>query len=196
MRIEWMIARKSLFYSCNFCFQLAAKISLVYRYECLITTNIDRIIYIYEINAKTKSEKRALLMQKISQISECLFIGGLIVYFVFTSLHFLNPIYGYFWQHEFKPLFPLYLPFVDEKTTAGFTILISIQIVEIFISVLSSASADFPYMIMVINVWIFSSVFEENVSELNDVLRAKKVDELLVKAKLRNIFGMYCDIRV
>lgn len=134
-----------------------------------------------------------MLMQNISMVSEILFIGGLIVYMFFASLHFINPIYIYFWHGEFEPLIPLYIPFVNETTASGFTILISIQTVEVFSAALASASVDFPYMLGVINVWIFSSVFEETVSELNGDLRAEEVDMPLVKAKLRNIFIMYYD---
>lgn len=127
-------------------------------------------------------------------VGEILFIVGLIAYILCAALHFVNPIYGYFWHGEYKPLIPLYIPFIDETTPSGFAILVLIQTIEVFSACLASASVDFPYIIVVINVWVFSSIFKENVSELNETLQVKYVDMPSVKAKLQNIFKMYYDI--
>lgn len=164
------------------------------RFTQLMTSLINRIIAFYEANADTKSRKRALLLKKMSWLSEVILVGGLIGYMHCAILHLINPIYGYFWQHEFKPLFPLYIPFVDEQTTAGFIILILIQTMEISLALGTSAGADFHFMITVINVWIFSSSFKENFYALNGILREESVDMPLAKTKLRNIYEMYYDI--
>ena len=176
-------------------FQLTAKISLVYRYQHEIIINIERIIYIYEANAKTEIRKRALLLRNISMFCEVLFIVGFFVYMGFTCLLYINPIYGYFWLNEYRPSIPLYIPFIDEKTTIGFVMLLMIQAVEIFLATLASLSADLPYIIWAINVHVYSTVFKENVNELNDILRTEnQVDFVLATAKLRNIFKMYNDV--
>lgn len=176
-----------------FHFQLVAK-SLLMRYTQQMTSVINRIIAVYEANAKTKSRKRAMLLQNMAWLSEMLLVGGLVAYMNCAALHFLNPIYGYFWQNEFKALFPLYIPFIDETTAIGFTILMTIQSFEIFIALLSSACADFAFMIKVINVWIFSTIFHGTVHELNDILRKEKARMPLVRTKLRRICKMYYDV--
>lgn len=159
-----------------------------------MTDTINQIVDVYERNANTKLRERAILLKNISLLSEVMLIGGIIAYIFCAILHFLNPIYGYFWQNEFKALFPLYIPFIDETTMNGFVALISIQSVEVFISILSNATVDFPFMIIIINVWIFTSIFEDDVNELNDILREKSVDVPLAEAKLRDIFKMYHQI--
>lgn len=164
------------------------------RYVSIIIDIFNKIIDVYEANAKTTSPKRALLMQKISWISEWTLIGGFFTYIIFGTLQFTYPIYGYFWQHEIKPLFPLYLPFVDEKTTVGYVILMLIQCTEMYLSLVGSACTDFIFMVLIINVSVFSTIFEDNVIELNEILRENKVDMPAAKTKLRGIFELYHDI--
>lgn len=163
------------------------------RYVHIIKSIVNRIVAIYEVNADTELRKRALLLEKMSRISEMTLIGGSIVYTIGGVLHIINPIYGYYWQHKFKPLIPLYVPFVDETAADGFAILLTIQTIEIIVATMASICADFPFMIVIMNVWIFSTIFEDNVNELNEIFRAKKVDMPLAKTKLKGIFEMYYD---
>lgn len=164
------------------------------RYAHTINNTINKIIDVYDANAKTKSRKRALLLHKMALISEMLLICGFIAYMGCAIIHLINPIYAYFWRNEFQALFPLYIPFIDEKTPGGFILLILIQTVEIFISAAAIASADFAFAIIIANLWIFSTIFENNVSELDKILHEKKVDMTLAKAQLKNIVEMYNDI--
>lgn len=164
------------------------------RYADLLTDTIKRIIEVYDKNAKTKSHKRALLLQRLSRISEMIIIGGSIAYIFCAILHLVNPIYEYFWQNEFKPLFPLYIPFIDEKTANGFTILSSIQIVEIFIAFVASGCADFLFMMLVVNVRMFSTIFEESLIELNEILQKKKVDMPMATTTYSDIWRWACGL--
>lgn len=155
---------------------------------------MNKIIAVYEENAGTKSSKRALFLRKMSSNSEMIMIGGFVAYLAVAILHYINPIYGYFWQHKFKPLFPLYIPFIDENTAIGFTILMAIQSIEVFIGTMASGCADFPFMVIVINVRIFSTIFDDNVNKLNKILRKrKKGNRSLATVQLRKIFEMYYD---
>lgn len=164
------------------------------RYAFQITSIINRIIAIYEANTKTKSRQRVILLENLSWLSELILIGGTITYILVAILHFLNPIYGYFWKHEFKALMPMYILFIDEKTAIGFTILLLIQSMQVFAGVLASAAADFIFMILVINAWIFATNFKDNVNEMSAILRKKKVDMPLASTKLRNIFDIYYEV--
>lgn len=167
---------------------------LIVRYVKLMNSIIDRTIAIYEVNADTKSHKRAILLQNMSLFSEMILIGGFMFYMYVGALHLINPIYQYFWQHEFRPLTPLYIPFVDEKTTVGYAILITMQFIQVSASVVCSSSFDFPFMILILNIWIFTTIFEDSVNELNGILRGDVVDMSLAKKKLENLFEMYKDI--
>lgn len=166
------------------------------RYAQLMTSVINRIIGIYETNAKTKSRERAVLLENMAWLSEAILIGGTIAYAFCAVLHLMIPIYGYFWQHEYKALFPLYIPFVDEKTACGFVILVSIQTIEIFIAAVASGYSDFLFMMITVNVWIFSSIFKDNVSELNGILCRKKRNFPFARRNLQHICELYYDIWV
>lgn len=164
------------------------------RYAQLLTSIMNRIIDVYDANADTKLPERASLLEKVSWLSELILICGLALYSFCAALHLINPIYGYFWQHEFRALFPLYIPFVDEKMPVGFATLISIQTIEISIAAIATGCADFPFMIAVINTGIFSTIFHDKVSELSGILRAKKQNLPLARAELQSICAMYYDI--
>lgn len=130
----------------------------------------------------------------MSWVSEVILVGGFIAYILVAVLHLINPIYGYFWQHELKALFPLYIPFIDEKSVSGFTILISIQTMQALGAAVGSGCTDFPFMIIVINIWIFITYFKDDTNDLNAILRKKKVNMALATNKLRHIFKLYNDI--
>lgn len=152
------------------------------------------MIDVYDKNAETKSPKRALLLHKMSLISEVVLIGGFIAYIYVALLHFTNPIYGYFWEHEFKALFPLYIPFIDEKSVQGFTILMSIQTIEALTAAVGSGCTDFPFMIAIFNIWIFIAFFKDDTNELNLILRDERADMTLATTQLQNIFKSYNEI--
>lgn len=168
---------------------------MLYRYAREYNNIIRKIVGVYEANAKTTSRKRALLMQKMSLISRTIFIGGAIAYIFCIILHFLNPIYGYFWQNEFKALFPLYIAFIDENSVGGFIILVSIQTVQLIISIAAFTAVDYSFMTIAANCWIYSSIFEDNANELNEVLQNEKaVDSSTSNIKLRKMVEAYYDI--
>lgn len=164
------------------------------RYADSITSILNRIIDIYEVNADTMSHKRKLLLHKMAWLSELLLIGGTIAYMLVGILHYVNPIYGYFRMHEFKALFPLYIAFIDEKTAYGFIGLLLIQSIEMIAGLVASACADFAFVMVVINAWVFSTVFKDNMDEFNQILRKNKVDMQLANTKLRNIVDVYYDV--
>lgn len=164
---------------------------LLMRYAHLFTSIVDRIIDVYEQNATTKSRERVLVLHRMSRISETILFRGTIAYLVVVSVHFINPIHSYFWRHEFKPLMPLYVPFVDERTAFGFVTLMSIQSFELFVGALANGCADFAILTFALNVWVFSTIFQENVIQLNGILNGPNADVPSAITKLRRIFVMY-----
>lgn len=163
------------------------------RYVRQFTSLIDRIIDVYERNASTKLCECASVLQRMSLISEMTLSRGTIAYVVVASAHFINPIYSYFWQHECKPLMPLYVPFVDERTAFGFVILMSIQSVQVIAALLASGCVDFALVIFALNIWVFSTIFQQTVIELNGILHEKQTDMPWAVTKLQSDFEMYND---
>lgn len=165
------------------------------KYAPILTKIMEKIVDVYEANVKTKSRKRALFLKNVSLISEIALIGGVILYMGCVILHLIVPIYAYYWQNKSQPLFPLYIPFIDEKTVDGFILLTSIQTIEISLAAVCCACTDVLFLLLIINVPIFTFIFEENVNELTQLLQKKKVQNMpLAKAKLQNIFVMYNEI--
>lgn len=112
-------------------------------------------------------------------------------------IYIVNPIFSYFWLNEIKPMLPVYMPFIDENTLIGFIELTLIHIIFIFTGALGTVSVDFMVVMIVLNVPIFSTIFSDNVHELNDILHARNDGHdksVLTKAKLRNLFFMFGEI--
>ncbi|XP_031616751.1 putative odorant receptor 83c [Contarinia nasturtii] len=73
----------------------------------------------------------------------------------------------------------------------------AIHTVFIILAVIGSACTDFMFIMLIVNVPVLSNIFNENLSELNEMLREEDMNMLFVKAKLRNILLMhreFCDV--
>lgn len=173
--------------------QLASKI-LTLKYVDLMIGIVGKVVDVYTVNSMTTSRKRALLLQKVSKISEIAIIGGLMLYISSGMLHFINPFFAYYLHNELKVAMPMYLPFIDETTKRGFIILLIIHFVEIIFATVATTCVDFSFLVIIANIPIFSTIFADNVNELSKILREKKTNLSIVKAKLRNIFLLYNDL--
>lgn len=161
---------------------------------------MDKIIEVYAANSIGVSRKRFKFLQLLSTITELLlkvgFAGGCACGMVFI----LNPIFSYVWLHEMKPMLPVFMPFIDENTQSGFIQLTLIHTIFIVTGVIGTASVDFLVFMTVLNIPIFSTIFNDNVQELNDILHAENDDgngpdkSVLIKAKLRNLIFMFGEI--
>lgn len=167
---------------------------LVTRYAEVLTDTIEKIVNIYEANINTASRKRAILLRNISIISNRIMIGGLTGSTFVAIVHYINPIYMYYWQNEYSTLFPLYIPFIDEKTAHGFVVLMIIQTVEVFCASIASASVDIMFAMIVVNILIFANIFVDYVNELNGNLRKDEMIVSFAKIKLKNVIDAYNDI--
>lgn len=155
---------------------------------------VDRVVNVYTVNSTTASRKRAKLLQKVSIISEVASIGGSIMYISGGMLHFISPFFAYYLHGELKVAMPMYLPFIDETTKRGFTILLIIHFVEIVFASVATTCVDFSFLVIIANIPIFSTIFADNVRELSEILREKKRNLATAKAILRNIFLMHNEL--
>ena len=155
---------------------------------------ITKIIDVYEVNSDTTSRKRALLLGKVSFICGIILIGGICMYVSSGMLLFINPFYAYYWHNELKVTIPMYLPFIDETTETGFFSLLTIHFIEIVCAAVGTGCADFAFLVIVANIPVFTTIFVDNVNELNEILQEKKIDWLPAKAKLLNVFLLYNEI--
>lgn len=156
---------------------------------------INKIIEVYAVNSKTTSIARAHLLQKMAKITEFVLIFGMIAYIFVGVFLFSVPIYAFVWQNKLKPIFPLYLPFIDETTYTGFAILTLQHSTCVIFSVFGNASADFLFLMLIVNIPIFTTIFNDEIFEINDQLAQNEPNLTLIQMKLRRTFAMYNEIR-
>lgn len=161
------------------------------KYGKMVVELMNKLVDIYTANSKATSRNRSIVIQKFTNITEIVIKGGLALYVLAGGFYLVNPVYSYYWRNEIVPLLPMYMPFIDENTTIGFSILTSIHLVFVFLAVIGSACTDFMFVMIIVNMPLLSSIFIDNIGELNGFLREEKVDESLVKAKFKNILLLH-----
>lgn len=82
--------------------------------------------------------------------TELLFKGIFITYFVSMSAFPLYPIFIYLVNGELVLMIPIYLPFIDEITPVGYTILIIYQFFVFAFASVGLAAVGFLLAIMII----------------------------------------------
>lgn len=177
----------------SFFSQLVAKMTSV-MYGKVLVTAMDQITFIYAANAKTTDRKRLMLLSNFSLITEIVLKAGSALYCCAGLFYILNPFYSYYFKNELIPLIPLYIPFIDEETKTGFITLCGIHFGFMILTVMATACTDFMFVMIIVNIPVLSTIFCDNVRELNDILKNKNVDVPAAKGKLRNILLMHRDI--
>lgn len=164
------------------------------KYGPMVVEVMDKITAVYEANSKSTSVKRLKLLKLFSIVTEVVIKGGSAVYCLAGIFYLINPIYSYFWKHELIPLIPVYIIFVDETTKNGFILLTIVHISFMVLTISGTAGTDFMFAMIIVNVPVLSTIFVDNIEELNEMLRADTVNVPLVKVKLKNILLMHREI--
>lgn len=88
----------------------------------------------------------------------------------------------------------IYLPGVDETTTAGYVAHVIFHILGLTSGFLASCGSDFLITMQIINVPLMANIMRENILELNEIIRDEKHDHFHAKMKLRNILLIHKEI--
>lgn len=164
------------------------------KYGHQIVNVMDKIIEIYAANSNSASRKRLLLLQRFAFITEVVFKGGCFIYYIAGLFYLIAPAYAYYTRNELLPMFPLFLPFIDEKTNTGFAILTGIHMVLMLIAATASSATDFLFFTIIVNFPVLSTILKYNTEELSSVLGEEEVNIPLVKAKFKNILLLHRDV--
>lgn len=91
---------------------------------------------LYKIHTKTKSHERKKYFNNFAMVTEVLFKVITTLYILSVFTFFPYQIYMYFVKNEVVPIIPIYLPFVDDATLAGYVFLSGFQVVIFFLATL------------------------------------------------------------
>lgn len=160
------------------------------KYSDNITWMINYVHDIYKINAATKCRQRAELFDRFAFYTEIIFKVGFLLYAVSMLSYFVYPFYMYLFKGEVVALIPTYAPGINEKSFSGFITLTCYHLLLMALAVIAVAACDLLFTMLIANVPVMANLIAMEVQELNEILTSKRVDELRVKFKLRNIFLM------
>lgn len=158
------------------------KMITIYIYNEIIVSLMNKVVEVYAANRKGVAVKRLKMIQQFTLITELVLQVGTAMYFHVGGLYFVYPNYAYYGRRKRVSIMPCFHPFIDETFLCA--------------AAVGTVAIDFMFLIIIINVPAFSSIFSENVEELNTILWIEKVGELSEKAKLRNLFLMYREIQL
>lgn len=128
-------------------------------------------------------------------ITELVLKFGTILY-ASVALFLLGvPIFAYFWQHELRPMYLSFLPFIDETTYSGFAILTLYHVIGAYGAITGSACVDFLFPMLIVNIPIFTTIFYDEIYEMNEISKKKKRNARPVKMKLRRTIAMFDEIQ-
>lgn len=146
----------------------------------------ETLDHIYKSNMKTESKARIRVFELFGKLNYYLVYGGSLLYIGLIIVVFNYPFCVYFLTNKIVPFAPVYMPGIDEETTIGFIILIS---------VLALGATDISYAILFFNVPIFPKLIEIEILKLNRSLRRNSYGQRKISWKfhLRNILLMHLE---
>lgn len=88
----------------------------------------------------------------------------------------------------------LYLPGIDETTKTGYVIHFVFHIILNSCAFMGSTCSDFCFTMIITNVPLMANILNENIDELNEIIRDKNQDRFNAKMKFRNILLIHKEI--
>lgn len=164
------------------------------KYAYLVVDLVDKLVDIFRVNGNVTAHNRQEILDRYLIFTEYLFKVGINFYFLASFGYFIYPIYKYKKYNEIIPILPCYLPFVDENTSTGFTILTTYHLNVIILGALGTACSDFSFTMVIVNVPVLGKIFGDNIIDLNDISKQTKPNLLMQKTRLLNIFLQHREI--
>lgn len=164
------------------------------RYAHLIVGLVNKLIGIFRVNSKVITHGRQEMLDRYLTYTEYLFKVGIALYFFASTGYFVYPFYRYKVYNEIIPILPNYLPYVDENTNTGFIILTIFHLNLIVLGALGTACSDLSFTMVIVNVPVLGNIFTDNIKDLNDILKEKRPNLPMMKARLLNIFLQHREI--
>lgn len=173
-----------------FCLKSVTKMTGV-RYAQDMQQMMRRLQILYKAQIGSDSPERAEYFRKFALFTEILFIGIVVGYYACGICFLAYPIIMYLAKAEMVPALPIYLPFVDENTITGYTILTIYHIILIILPSTGLAGVEFFLATFMISSLIFAKLITLDAQQLNIDLSAEKPKNTVIKCRLRNILLMH-----
>lgn len=151
---------------------------------------INIIQNLYKENIKTECLERLEYFRKFALFTDYFFKILLFFYISTVSTCFVYPFFVYFTQNEVVPIMPLYVPYVDESTVIGFTIISIYHVLMVLLASFGISATDFFLAIIIISSLMFAKLITLELRQIQMDLQ-EKCSEIELKARFRNILRMH-----
>lgn len=148
---------------------------------------------LYKTHITTESPERREYFRKFAFFLEILFKALVVVYISISVMFFLYPIFGYVIQNELVTFFPLYFPFVDEKSIPGYTFLIVLQGLTIILAVIGFFAFDYSLTVAIISTMIFGKLISTDLKQMDRDLQENDA-ALTARSRFRNVLLMHKEV--
>lgn len=156
------------------------------RYGHKVIELIDKLVDIYKANKDHRSQRRLKMLDFFVTITEYVFIAGISIYTLTLVAYFFTPLVIYILEHKLVKMLPISLPFLDDQTAIGYTIMTIFQTSGLLGSYFGIGSNDFVFTMIIMNVHVLANIFSDSVTALNDGLKEKHPNRIAVKAHFLN----------
>lgn len=144
----------------------------------------------YKIHSTIKSKDRIEYFKNFAFATEMIFKVMSTLYLLSVFTFFPYPLYMYYFENEVVTILPIYMPFVDETTFAGYIITCAYQIVLLVLATIGVLACDSFMAIIIVSTLIFAKLIKFDMEQINEDLKEKE-STLTVKARFRNILLMH-----
>lgn len=160
----------------------------------IVVKVVDKFVEIFKMNSKNPSNKRQMILQRHAFFTELALKGGFLAYAMAAVFYFVEPIHSFLFQNKLVTILPVYFPYLDTNTTNGFAVTTFFHLFMITLSGLGCAYSDFLLFMIIVNIPMLSHFMTDDIKELNEILKSKRVNMMQVKGKFRNILFMHREI--
>lgn len=160
------------------------------KYNKILSIEMLYVGSIYKANVFPKSDNSLVLKQLITVQLIIFYIGAVAYSLVASSLIFIQAL-TYYFTREYTFLLPARLPFLNEYSPAGWTILFIYHLSVLAIAAWGTIAADFTSIMMIFNSVALTEVFRNGFKRFNEMCKDKNESKENVKYALRNLVLMH-----
>jgi hypothetical protein len=170
------------------------KIFFVCKYGEYFEGIVEKVDKLYKNNAKSDRNRSQKLLDCLKM---CEIIRRVLaVLYCSASLMFVFiPIYSYIFAEKKVLVLPIYIPYVDENTTNGYTILFVFHMIAVVYTLIGVTWFDISFITFAYHMVAFVDILEMDLNVLREKLLQENNSTTKENQRLiRNIFKFYVEI--
>lgn len=153
---------------------------------------IQSLELVFKANATTNSTEHSKVLRQMSiiidRLTTCFIVMFVCLVLVLSCICF--PLFTYFVLGEVQPIVPVFIPGIDEKTTAGFLITTTFHVMCAAGGSIGYGAFDAACGTLILGTVIYGLLIKADGNALNDMLQAGSVDRISVQKHFRGILMM------